>query len=53
MNFYVIASAVDYAVSAGDPLITGNQFKGMKLKGINDNHFGDILINLQRFHISY
>ena len=46
MNFNVIVSAVDYAVNAGDPLITGNQFKGMKLKGINDNHWGYILILL-------
>ena len=32
VNFYVIASAVDYDVGAGDPLITGNQFKGMNSK---------------------
>ena len=28
-NFHVIASAADYDVGAGDPLIPGNQFKGM------------------------
>ena len=62
VNFHVIVSAVDYDIGAGDALITGNQFRGMKFKGINDNHLGDILIfvsklnplgNLQRFHMSY
>ena len=53
MNFHVIVSAVDYDVGAGDALITGNQFRGMKFKGINDNHLGDTLGNLQRFHMSY
>ena len=42
MNVHVIVSAVDYDVGAGDALITGNQFRGMKFKGINDNHLGDI-----------